>query len=516
MLTVLFSIAFAQQEACQPQAPAALTTALDAVDPLLGQDPKAAGKALDAAAEVARCLSAPIDKDALARLAWSRAELAALAQEMDKTWSWAQLAIDLGSTEPPERLPPFHPLRTLLEEAPEPPPVSGPDDVVLAAPRKGTVFADGKALSAPQLRLETPHLVQVFSKGELFLGIWQTGAAFSPSLIQPREAVVTRPTSDAHDSVPPANWKPAKSGTVEAYEAWIAKHPDGPWLQEAKDAIDEMAWEKARTTDSDLAYRQYVYDFPEGLHRRQAQLFVEHNAYLEVMKRPSREKWEGFLEKFPEGTYANEARLQIDNIDWRAAQRSNTPEAYRAFIEKHPEGPNMKRAVAREEERFFEKSAQVLSEFQLKAYLERWPKGRFVREAHALLGEVAIDDVVVIVEGSLEEADREAVRAKLLELLEKRRLPVVEAEGPNTGRLHVTTRSGPDGAYLRVKADIALEYKDLQRPLVELKIDSPVLASAQVGEMLGGMITESLPPFETWHKPPPEEEDAAGKKKKPK
>ena len=287
MLIALFLSAFAQQEACEPKPASALTESLDAIVPLLGTDPKAAARELAKAEGIARCLDAPIAPAQLARYAWLQAEGAALRQDEVFTWAWAEAAHDAGSPQPPERVPAFHPLRMLLEEAPEPHPLGGPEDVGLAAPRKGTIYVDGVAITAPRVRMETPHLVQVFGKDGLILSMWQNGAAFSPALLQASGDRV-RPTADAHDALPPENWKPAKLGTVEAYEKWIDKHPEGPWLQEAKDAIDEMAWNAARETDTDLAYRQYVHDFPEGLHVRQASLLVEHAAYLEVMKRPSR------------------------------------------------------------------------------------------------------------------------------------------------------------------------------------------------------------------------------------
>lgn len=520
MLIALIATALAQQEACTPQAPATFAQALDAVEPLLSEDLSTASTTLDAAAEVARCLSEPVEPSVLARFAWYRAEVASLNQEEVATWAWATAAGDAGSDAPAERVPPFHPLRTLLEEAPEDPPMGGPEGVGLAVPKKGTLYADGKPLSTPRVRMETPHLVQVFDRdGELFLSMWQNGAAFSPTLLSAGEERA-RPTADAHDAVPPENWKPARLGTVEAYEKWIAKHPEGPWLQEAKDAIDEMAWEEARKTDTDLAYRQYVHDFPEGLHVRQAQLLVEHHAYLEVMERPTREKWKEFLKRFDEGTYANEARMQIDTIDWRVAQKSNTPDAYRTFITQHPKSPNVERATAREEETTFDGAAQVLSQGRLEDYLERWPEGRFVEEAKALLGGVEVEDVVLIVEGQLDAAAKEKVRAKVLEVLEERKLPVVEAEGPKTGRLRIRARSGPDGRYLRVKGSVALEYGELQRPLIALKLDTPMLTNADVGTSLGDLLKESMPPFSTWHHPPEDEEDAEkgegkdGKKKK--
>lgn len=512
MLTFVVSLAFAQQEACEPQPATAFVALLDQAVPLLESSPRDAGPVLDDAAEVARCLSAPVDRSQLARFAWARAEVAAADQDEEATWSWSTLAIDAGAPTPPERLAKRHPLRIVLQDAPEPPPITGPADVSLAVPKKGSIYADGTPLTVPAVRLDTPHLLQVFEKEGLYLGFWQTGASFPHALLFAPESVRAKPAGDAHDAVPPANWKPLKTGTEEAYKTWITKHPKGPWLQEAKDAIDALHWDAAQKDGSELAYRQYIHDFPDGLHVKQAAFLVEHDAYTVVMERPTRERWVEFLERFDEGTYANEARLQIDTIDWRAAQNANTPSAYAAFMKKHPKGPHARRAQEKEEETTFEKAASVLSDGGLNAYLERWPQGRFVREAQALKGGVEIVDTTLTVTGDLPPPELDVIRAALVAELEKRRLPLVEVVGPQTGELRVDVGSIEDGDFARVLADMELAFGDLGRPLISLSIDSPVLKTADKGATLAEMLPESLPDFDIWHHPP-EEKGAAGKPK---
>lgn len=502
MLIALLSLAFAQQEACDPKPASALEAELDKAIPALSEDPATAKRGLETAGELARCLATPIEAKELARYAWARAELATLEQDEEAVWAWSTLARDAGAPEPPASVPPRHPLRELLLEAPEPPPVAGPDDVDLAPPKKGTIYADGKPLTEPVLRLETPHLVQVFERDQHYLGYWLHGSAF-PKLLLAARGVDTRPSEDAHDAVPPANWKPAKLGTEEAYAAWVKKHgPDGPWVQEAENAIDELHWEAAKATNTDLAFRQYLYDFPEGLHRREASFNVEHHAYTEVMGQPTRERWETFLERFPEGTYANEAHVQIENIDWRSAQKANTPSSYAAFQKAYPKGRNIERARLKEEERTFEKAAQVLSITGLNAYLERWPEGQFVEEAKALRGDVQLADVVIEVTGDLTADELDAIRGKLVEIMEKRKLPIAETPSSSTGRLTVDAWAQPGGQFLRLRADVALDYGELKRPLITLTIDSPILKSADKGAKLAEMMEASLPTFELWHTPP--------------
>src|SRR5262249_12881764 len=47
-----------------------------------------------------------------------------------------------------------------------------------------------------------------------------------------------------------AAWKAAqKEGTAEAYRAYLADRPDGPYAARARERIDDLEWERARTAD---------------------------------------------------------------------------------------------------------------------------------------------------------------------------------------------------------------------------------------------------------------------------
>lgn len=504
MLALVAHLAFAQEEACTPVPEAELLARFDAIEAAVAvPDLARAQQEAEAARDDARCLAVPITPELLARLAWDRAEVAAFAMEEELAWQWIRLARVTGSNEPPDRVPATSPLRDLLTEPADNPPVTGPSGVVLNPPRKGTIYADGRVLDKPELQLSTPHLLQAFVGETLVQGSWVMGANFPSALLlaEVHEGEHVRSTGDA---LPPKGWKPAKVNTETAYKDWLKKHPDGPWMQDALDGIDDLQWAAFDATGTDLAYRQYLHDHPEGLHVDEARFRIEHLGYLAVMAAPSRQAWEDFLEKAPpDGVYANEARVQLDHFDWTDARTRNTSAAYRGYREAHPDGRYASRAAELEEERAIDEARAKSTDSALRDFLDLYPDGRFADEARAILGEVKFDTTEVVIEGDVDAAVASKVRSMLLAELEKRKLPVATKAGPATAKLVVRLGVVPGAKNTDIRADLALEFGELERPLLTLLIESKMLPGDDAGQLLGTMLVENLGKFDRWRKTPP-------------
>ncbi|MCB9352341.1 MAG: hypothetical protein H6573_33340 [Lewinellaceae bacterium] len=72
-----------------------------------------------------------------------------------------------------------------------------------------------------------------------------------------------------------ADWTTCqKTGTLTAYEAFLAKYPEGQYAGEAQEQIvllrDEEAWQAAKSQHTINAYLQYRKESPEGQYRDQA------------------------------------------------------------------------------------------------------------------------------------------------------------------------------------------------------------------------------------------------------
>jgi hypothetical protein len=544
-LSLLLTPAFTQERACDAVPLDALESRMKTVEGALSSMELGAARAdIDHAAEEARCLAVPIPPALLERYAWARAELAAVEQDPELTWTWVRLVHEARGTGDetaipaiPDRVAATHPLRRVLEEPRDPMPMSGPEGVALYTPKKGTLYADGRPLERPLLRASTPHLLQVFDRdGAPWLGSWQDGAVFPSAMLVATvtEGRRTRPTLDAGDAIPPKNWKPAKVGTELAYREWIRKHPDGPWVQAAKDAIDDLHWEAARTaseTDGDLPLRQYLHEHPDGLHADDAEFLVEDMAYRTTLAEmaghedpeKAREAWVSFIEAWPKGRYALEARVQVEILDWDQARATNTSAAYATYLEQHPDGRNAPRAATLEEERAIDEALAGGLDKDLEAYLARWPDGTFAAEAKAVLGGVQFDAIALDVGGDVTRRTQVAVRDALLTALGEKKLPVVTAspgEPPPEGDLLTTTEPEtpiqtaslaidlwiePGERVSKAGATLALEMDGLKRPLRSVQIDTTMLPDADGGALLGELLVANLGSFDRWHPPEPEE-----------
>lgn len=56
----------------------------------------------------------------------------------------------------------------------------------------------------------------------------------------------------------------ARVGTPKAYEAFLAKHPDGAHAIRAREQLERLLWTNAEKADSASAYERYVKAFPKG------------------------------------------------------------------------------------------------------------------------------------------------------------------------------------------------------------------------------------------------------------
>lgn len=76
----------------------------------------------------------------------------------------------------------------------------------------------------------------------------------------------------------PGHWESAKQKhTIESYEDYIAKNPEGEFAQEARERIqelflteDHLAWKHAIFQESRSSIKNYMLDFPEGEHLKEA------------------------------------------------------------------------------------------------------------------------------------------------------------------------------------------------------------------------------------------------------
>jgi hypothetical protein len=93
--------------------------------------------------------------------------------------------------------------------------------------------------------------------------------------------------------------KAKAAGDEAALDAFLARHPEGPLAEQAKDAKEQLAFDAAKTANTALAY-------------------------------------EGFLKRYPSRKLAPAARSAIEALELKEAQDKGTIAAYETFLYRHP------------------------------------------------------------------------------------------------------------------------------------------------------------------------------------
>ncbi len=101
--------------------------------------------------------------------------------------------------------------------------------------------------------------------------------------------------------------KAREAGTTEALDAFLAKHPDGPLAEQARDAKEQLVFDAAKAKNTLDAYN-------------------------------------AFLKTYPSGKLAPAARAAIEELQLGLAQKTGTIEAYEEFMRSHPQSPLIQKA----------------------------------------------------------------------------------------------------------------------------------------------------------------------------
>ncbi|WGH74516.1 outer membrane protein assembly factor BamD [Tenacibaculum tangerinum] len=156
-------------------------------------------------------------------------------------------------------------------------------------------------------------------------------------------------------------WDMAKNGfNTRAYEAYLAKYPNGIHANEAKQQIirwDNVAYDKASSEGTQSALNYYLSNYPNGQYRRQIknQLTIrkEEDAYA-ATKSGKLTDFENYIRNYPNGKYATQINKAIENYMFDKAESSfnnkyysQAASNYQNYINRFPNGENIDKAKSR-------------------------------------------------------------------------------------------------------------------------------------------------------------------------
>jgi hypothetical protein len=196
------------------------------------------------------------------------------------------------------------------------------------------------------------------------------------------------------------DWQAAEeANTVEAFEEYLQEHPDGKYVTEAREGLEELHWQAAEEANTVEAFEEYLQEHPDGKYVTEARGGLEELHWQAAEEANTVEAFGEYLQDHPDGKYAVQARERIDDLDWQEAQAANTIVAYRQYLASHPAGgfvPQAEEAVASliNDQSPFLAAQELGTRKAYEGFLAEFPG--HVREADARR---ALDDILRDMEG---------------------------------------------------------------------------------------------------------------------
>jgi hypothetical protein len=132
-----------------------------------------------------------------------------------------------------------------------------------------------------------------------------------------------------------------KEDTIEAYEAYLAEHPDSNYAIEARGRLETLMFEKAQKEQSLAAYDAYLERFPKGIYREKAYEQREQYLWAWAEETHTPEGWDRYLEEYSQfdAKKVRKARKRREAAAHKDQIGLGEPKAERVNLAEDPEGP---------------------------------------------------------------------------------------------------------------------------------------------------------------------------------
>ena len=179
------------------------------------------------------------------------------------------------------------------------------------------------------------------------------------------------------------HWEEAATlNTVESYEEFLKRHPEGEFSDTARERLENLYFQKAENENTIASYRNFLNRYPEGKHVDQVRLRL---TWLETKEIDTIEAFEKFLRLYPEGEFSDEASAKLERLYFDAAKRRNTIESYGDFLKQYPTGKLADEAHSQIESLYLQKAKETNTIEGYQDFLNRYPNGKFTAQAQVCL-----------------------------------------------------------------------------------------------------------------------------------
>ena len=131
-------------------------------------------------------------------------------------------------------------------------------------------------------------------------------------------------------------YKATDTHTIEAYQKFVDKYPDGEYTANVKSKIEKLEYQMLSSSNSIDSLRNFLTKYPASSYRAEIQQKIEKLEFDEAKTINTIQVLQDFLKKYPKTKFENEANKSIIKLEFEEAQKINTVEGYKNFSEKHP------------------------------------------------------------------------------------------------------------------------------------------------------------------------------------
>jgi hypothetical protein len=132
-------------------------------------------------------------------------------------------------------------------------------------------------------------------------------------------------------------WEQAQTvNTIEAYQDFLAQHPQGEFADKARARIQELRYRRALAENTIEACEDFIHIYLEGEFVDSIRVQLEQLYYLRAISEDDSKIYRNYLRCFPYGQRAGEIRERVEKLDLAAARSANTVEALEEFLDRYP------------------------------------------------------------------------------------------------------------------------------------------------------------------------------------
>lgn len=132
-----------------------------------------------------------------------------------------------------------------------------------------------------------------------------------------------------------------RENSIEAYEAYLTEHGEGPNALRARVRLEELMLEKARKSGDLADWDAYLARFPDGMHHEAAVAEREASLYGVAERDMTVAAWERYLEAYPKGPadHVRFARRALDAVRYAETTKQGEVRVFEVNLAQDPNGP---------------------------------------------------------------------------------------------------------------------------------------------------------------------------------